>query len=235
MEVAIKVCRQAGYNEHALELAKTHGLHHWYLQIALEDLKNYKEGLEYISALAFQNAERNMKKYGSLLMKHLPRETTDLLKTLCTDYRPKNAPIITEKMLEGQEEVQLRSNPDDFLHLFIRNNIGVLDFLESMIKSRPNDCSEIVYNNLLEHYLHHYTSLDASEKSKAKPLEDKIMAVLSNPKLSYDNDHALVLCQLHNFLRGTLHLYERKGLHSQILKLHIELGDVEAALDTCRR
>ena len=45
----------------------------------------------------------------------------------------------------------------------------------------------------------------------------------------------LVLCQLHNFLRGTLHLYERKGLHGQILKIHIEHNNVEAALDTCRQ
>ena len=30
-------------------------------------------------------------------------------------------------------------------------------------------------------------------------------------------------------------LYQRKGLHCQILKIHIELNDVEAALDTCRQ
>ena len=38
-----------------------------------------------------------------------------------------------------------------------------------------------------------------------------------------------------NFLRGTLHLYERKGLHGQILKIHIEHNNVDAALDTCRQ
>ena len=32
-----------------------------------------------------------------------------------------------------------------------------------------------------------------------------------------------------------MHLYERKGLHGQILKIHIEHNNVEAALDTCRQ
>ena len=75
-------------------------------------------------------------------------------------------------------------------------------------------------------------TIDANDK---KVIEDKIMNILASPNFSYDNDHALVLCQMHNFLRGTLDLYQRKGLHCQILKIHIELNDVEAALDTCRQ
>jgi hypothetical protein len=53
-----------------------------------------------------------------------------------------------------------QANPDEFLHLFIRNNTGIMDFLEYMVKSRPNECSELVYNTLLEQYLHHYKNLD---------------------------------------------------------------------------
>lgn len=29
-----------------------------------------------------------MKRYGKILMHHIPNETTELLKILCTDYRP---------------------------------------------------------------------------------------------------------------------------------------------------
>ena len=61
------------------------------------------------------------------------------------------------------------------------------------------------------------------------------MKILSSPKLSYDNDHALILCQLHNFLKGTLYLYERKELHHQILKIHMEMNNVDEALKTCRQ
>ena len=137
MEVAIKVCRQAGYNKHALELAKKHGLHHWYLQIQLEDLKNFKDGLDYITSLDFFDAESNMTKYGTLLMKHLPQETTEVLKSICTDFKSKNQPLISEEVLNGQDEIVYKSNPEKFLHLFIRNNEGIIDFLEYMVKTRP--------------------------------------------------------------------------------------------------
>lgn len=36
VETAIKVCRQAGYHEHALYLAKRHHEHAWYLKILLD-------------------------------------------------------------------------------------------------------------------------------------------------------------------------------------------------------
>ena len=105
VEVAIKVCRHAGYFEHALELAKKHNYHDWYLQIQFSK-QSYKDGLEYISALDFENAETNIKKYGTLLIKHLPSETTQLLKSLCTQNTGKNK--------------RQPANPDDFLQLFIR-------------------------------------------------------------------------------------------------------------------
>lgn len=145
-------------------------------------------------------------------MKHLPLETTEFLKKIC---------------VEDPDE----TTPDDYLHLFVRNNEGLLDFLEHMIEERP-DCSEVIYNNLLEHYLHHYKTQSQVE---GKELEHKILDILSSPKLSYDNDQALVLCQLHNFLRGTLYLYEKKGLHEQILKLHLEMNNLQAGLETCRQ
>ena len=210
--VAIKVCRQANYNDHALILAKTHDFSDLYLEIQLEDQKNYAEGLVYIKTM--KNCRKSMLKYGAILMKHLPTETTEFLKKIC---------------VEDQS-----TNPDEFLSLFIRNNEGLLDFLEHVIEQRP-DCSEAIYNDLLEHYLHHFNTMEETDQSVVKAMEDKILHILSSPKLSYDNDQALVLCQLHNFLRGTLHLYERKGLHSQILKLHVEMNNVEAALQTCRQ
>ena len=80
VEVAIKVCRHAGYNDHALELARKHNLHDWYLQIQLDDMQNYPDGLDYISNLNFEPAESNMRKYGAALIKNLPEKTTNLLK-----------------------------------------------------------------------------------------------------------------------------------------------------------
>ena len=56
VETAIKACRQAGYYEHALYLAKRHNEHDWYLKILLEDVKGFNDGLEYISTLDFFEA-----------------------------------------------------------------------------------------------------------------------------------------------------------------------------------
>ncbi|CAG8559847.1 5223_t:CDS:10 [Funneliformis caledonium] len=70
LETAIKVCRQAGYYEHAVYLAKKGDEHDLYLKIQIEDVKDY------------ENA--NLQKYGKILLNHLPEPTTKLLIDLCT-------------------------------------------------------------------------------------------------------------------------------------------------------
>lgn len=57
VEIAIKVCRQAS-SEDALMLAKKHGMHDWYLKIQLEDRGKYREALEYISSLEFEDVSK---------------------------------------------------------------------------------------------------------------------------------------------------------------------------------
>jgi hypothetical protein len=53
VETAIKVCRQAGYSDHALSLARRCNEHDLYLKIQLEDGQGYREALDYISQLSF--------------------------------------------------------------------------------------------------------------------------------------------------------------------------------------
>ena len=48
---AIRVCRQAGYFEHASYLAKKYERHEDYLRIQIEDAGNYAEALEYLRKL----------------------------------------------------------------------------------------------------------------------------------------------------------------------------------------
>lgn len=62
--------------------------------------QNYQEALRYIGKLPFDQAESNMKRYGKILMHHVPKETTELLKILCTDYQPSGD---SEGMLEGKK------------------------------------------------------------------------------------------------------------------------------------
>ncbi|WAR00818.1 VPS11-like protein [Mya arenaria] len=78
----------ANYYEHALFLANKHHLHEWYLKIQLDDIRDYCKALEYIGRLEFEEAECNVIKYGKILMAERPEEMTELLKRLCTDYKP---------------------------------------------------------------------------------------------------------------------------------------------------
>lgn len=63
METAIRVCRSAGYYEHAVYLADKHDQHDSYLKTQLEDLHNYKKALEYIGRLEFDEVS-----FGTLLV-----------------------------------------------------------------------------------------------------------------------------------------------------------------------
>ena len=51
LETAIRVCRQAGFFEHASYLAKKYNRHEDYLQIQIEDAGNYKDALTYLRRL----------------------------------------------------------------------------------------------------------------------------------------------------------------------------------------
>ncbi|CAI2179070.1 378_t:CDS:10 [Funneliformis geosporum] len=84
LETAIKVCRQAGYYEHAVYLAKKGEEHDLYLKIQIEDVKDYENALDYIRNLGPYEADRNLQKYGKILLNHLPEPTTKLLIDLCT-------------------------------------------------------------------------------------------------------------------------------------------------------
>jgi Tfp pilus assembly protein PilF len=51
LETAIRVCRQAGFFEHATYLAKKYRKHEEYLRIQIEDAEEYKDALQYLRSL----------------------------------------------------------------------------------------------------------------------------------------------------------------------------------------
>nr|CAD7202335.1 unnamed protein product [Timema douglasi] len=232
VEIAIKVCRQAS-SEDALMLAKKHGLHDWYLKIQIEDKENYKEALDYISCLEFEEAEANMKRYGNVLIQNAPEESTEFLKKLCTEYRPSNKPLVDVGMLDGSTAPSVdRASPEDFIHLFLNNSERLVEFLEHLVKVQPR-WSALVYNTLIEHYLHVWSSLeDAVSRAQC---EQKIVRLLQNSEANYDKDQTLILCQIHNFRSGILYLYEESKLYQHIVQYHIRQRDYKAVVASCRR
>ncbi|XP_011305315.1 vacuolar protein sorting-associated protein 11 homolog [Fopius arisanus] len=232
VEIAIKVCRQAS-PEDALLLAKKHKKHEWYLRIQIEDKNEYKTALEYMETLNFEEADDNMKKYGSVLITNVPSEATQFLKKLCTNYRAVDKPLIDENVLDGtNEEIVERSNPEDFIHLFLNNSERLVEFLEHLVKT-DTKWSTMVYNTLVEHYLHVWGA-QSSEVMRVQ-YEQKVIRLLQSSEACFDRDQILVLCHQHNFRKGVLFLYEERKLYQEILQFHLRERDDENVLGTCKR
>lgn len=227
VEIAIKVCRQ-GSSEDALLLAQKHAKHEWYLRIQIEDKAEYKKALEYMATLNFEEAELNMKKYGNILIDNVPNEATQFLKNLCTNYSSKTQDKIN---IDSNEHVD-RANPEDFIHLFLNNSERLVEFLEHLVKNEGK-WSTLVYNTLVEHYLHVWSALK-DEISKLQ-YEQKVVRLLQNSNACYDKDQILILCHQHNFRRGILYLYEERKLYQEVLQYHLREGDSDQVLSTCNR
>ncbi|XP_034252535.1 vacuolar protein sorting-associated protein 11 homolog [Thrips palmi] len=237
VEIAIKVCRQAS-TEDALLLAQKHGMHDWYLKIQIEDRADFKQALDYIGKLEFSEAETNMKKYGCRILQSCPAEATQLLKRLCTDYRPSNKPLVDSNMLQGISSPFVdRANPADFIHLFTECPQHLEEFLEYLLQEHKG-WNPLLYNTLLEHYLNAWGTLNAAgtvETSRRLKYEQNVMRLLKNDDARYDKDQVLILCQANNFKPGVLHLLEESHLYQQILQYHMMQRDYKEVLTTCQR
>ncbi|XP_030077168.1 vacuolar protein sorting-associated protein 11 homolog [Microcaecilia unicolor] len=224
VETAIKVLRQTGYYIHAVYLAEKHAHHEWYLKIQLEDLKNYQEALSYIGKLPFFQAESNMKRYGKILMHHVPSETTQLLKTLCTDYHHNGE--------EQEAHESRRAYAEEFIPIFANNPCELKVFLEHMTEVQP-DSPQGVYDTLLELRLQNWAhERDPQVKQK---LQDEAISLLKSGHFKTVFDKALILCQMHNFKDGVLYLYEQGKLFQQIMHYHMQHEQYQKVIEVCER
>ncbi|KAF8433826.1 hypothetical protein BGX38DRAFT_1221944 [Terfezia claveryi] len=76
VDTVIDVCRQGGYFEQAVYLAKKAGEDSIVVSILVENLEKYSDALDYLSSLEPGRAYPNLMKYARLLLKHIPQETT---------------------------------------------------------------------------------------------------------------------------------------------------------------
>ncbi|KAG9482526.1 hypothetical protein GDO78_011285 [Eleutherodactylus coqui] len=217
VEIAIKVLRQAGYHSHALYLAEKHAHHEWYLKIQLEDIKNFQEALRYIGRLPFPQAESNMKCYGKILMSHVPNETTQLLNELCTDF--------------PQPGGGNRANPEEYIPIFANNPCELKTFLEHMTRVQ-SDSPQGVYDTLLELRLQNWAH--ENDPQAKRQLQNDAMTLLKSGRFKNVFDKALVLCQMHNFQKGVLYLYEQGKLFQQIMHYHMQNDQYQEVIEACK-
>ena len=166
---AINVCRQANYYDHALYLARKHGEHALYLSIQIEDQNNVLDAMSYIAALpSFKEAEKYMKEYGSKLVVAFPRETTKLLINLCTGWVPTPMPFASpvdasSHALSPSANAVLspsasgvlspsaapssqRSNPAEFIHLFVEHTAELEMFLSHFFEPQHAHILQMLSN-----------------------------------------------------------------------------------------
>ena len=103
LETAISMCRQGGYYDQAVFLAKKNNEHELVIDILIEDSKNYDDALDYIWRLAPELAYPNLMKYARVLLEHCPKDATQIFIDYYTrHYRPKkDVPITTMQEPQG--------------------------------------------------------------------------------------------------------------------------------------
>ena len=90
LETAISMCRQGGYYDQAVFLAKKNEEHELVIDIMVENLRQYEDALDYIWHLDAGLAYPNLMKYARILLEHCPEGTTQLFVDYYTGlYKPK--------------------------------------------------------------------------------------------------------------------------------------------------
>ena len=105
------MCRQGGYYDQAVYLAKKHGEHDLVAQVLIEDSKNYDGALDYIWRLQPDMAYPNLMKYARTLLEHCPKDATQVFIDYYTgNYRPKkDLPASQAPVTQGGVNIALPS------------------------------------------------------------------------------------------------------------------------------
>ena len=119
LETAISMCRQGGYYDQAVFLAKKNKEHELVIDILIEDSKDYDEALDYIWRLGPELAYPNLMKYARVLLEHCPDDTTQVFIDYYTgEYRPKkDAPLPSVQVSQGYGAANAVSNLTSFIPL----------------------------------------------------------------------------------------------------------------------
>ena len=103
------MCRQGGYYDQAVFLAKKNKEHELVIDILIEDSKKYEDALDYIWRLAPEMAYPNLMKYARVLLEHCQEDATQMFIDYYTGrYRPRvdmPSPTVQETQVGGAYNV----------------------------------------------------------------------------------------------------------------------------------
>ncbi|KAF9112292.1 hypothetical protein BGX27_003651 [Mortierella sp. AM989] len=140
LETAIQVCRQAGYYEHAVYLAEKFEEHDLYLTVQIDDVKQYDRALVYMRRLHSTEADKNLQKYGKVLLTHLPEQTTQLLIDLCSGILERSGAVTpthgASTPVGSHRGHAPPPSPRTFMSLFVDLPSYLIIFLEKVSANR---------------------------------------------------------------------------------------------------
>lgn len=256
VETAVKVLRMAGYYSHALAIAKSANEPHWYVDILLEDLGDYDEGIKFVFSLPRKQAADVFKKYGKVLVTHKPRDSTGCLMKLCVPEKDE-----TKKSKDPENEFE--ASVADFSHLYADKPEAleklcefVFNIYQGLSLSPPGESH--LYHTLIELYLSESARFleqdpgsdpslelgssngDHGQDWDAEDKRSRALALLKQgwspgEDCKYDAEHMLVLCRMHRFKDGLVFLYERKGLLREVLQVYIHSKDYNGIISACEK
>ncbi len=127
LDTAIAMCRQGGYYDQAVFLAKKNNEHELVVDILIENSKNYDDALDYIWRLEPEAAYPNLMKYARVLLEHCPKETTQLFVDYYTgQYRPKQDLPQPAQPTQQSGAAAAVQNLASFIPLPYRQSPGIL-------------------------------------------------------------------------------------------------------------
>jgi hypothetical protein len=126
-----------------------------------------------------------------------------------------------------------RTQPEEFIHIFVNQTSSLLKFLEHMVDKQPDSAPQ-VYDTLLELYLQ--AEVDKSDPAAVQQHDVRVLDLLQNPSAKYDDHHAMVLAQVYDFKTGILYLYEKAKQYQQIVQYYMEkdaYSEVRPRMSVC--
>lgn len=233
LDIAIKVLRDAGFYEFALDLAKKHQKHEWFFKVQMEDKNDSKAALDYMVNMTEPNEIAiYMKKYGRVMLKDAPTETISMIETICQRSR--------ESIARSQNQgtfsylnLSRKIYPEEFFHIFVDSNDLFVQLLEQLVEGGTEFATKAVYNLLLELYLNSWRK--EKDDLMRNLHAEKIKNLLSQPSEKFDIDQALILCRINRFDEGLIDLYARAKLYHLVLQYHIDQDDSLKIIKTCEQ
>lgn len=204
IEVAATVCRDTMAFDQALMITEKSKNHNIHIDILLNNLHSASEACSYIETLPTKDAKESLLKYGSALIEKKPKEVVSMLKKICKESG---------------------SRPEEFMFIFVDSPEELLDFLEDVTQSTPN-CSQLVYDTLIELYLKY--------REKSNNYEQNLMQILRDPKL-YDQGRAMIMCRHYSFWMGLIHLFGEERLSHLIVRYCVQNENYDELLECCQR